>query len=139
MTGGITLFYDFSGHPNDDFGWLSVIVDGEDCRGGTWVQWHDVVDFAGRLAQYPISSDAPVEAEWGFAEEGNYTRTLLISLSPIDAREQVAVTVDLVDYHDSRRRCHFVRETTYSDIAAFRGELDDLMAKSREKAVLRVA
>lgn len=141
MTSGVTLSYDFSADPNDDFGWLTVIVESENCRGknGMWVQWQDVVDFAEKLSQYPIASETPVEAEWGFTEEGNYTRVTFISLSPANARGEVAVTVDLVDYHDARRRFQLALETTYADIASFRAELEQLMAKARDKAVLRVA
>ena len=141
MTGSLTLSYDFSGDPNDDLGWLTVIADCEDYRAknGMWVQWQDVVEFAETLSQYPITSVTPVEAEWGFTENGNYTRVTFISLRPANVSEQVVVTVDLVDWNDVRRRCQMALDTTYADIASFRGELEQLMAKARDKAVLKAA
>src|SRR3954454_15922634 len=132
MTGSLTFAYEFSSDPNDDFGWLAVTAEADGFRGasGFWVQWQDVGEFAERLLQYPIPSDAPIEAEWGYSEDKTYTRVTFISLSPSNARGNVDVTIDLADYYDVRRRSHLVLETTYANIASFRQGLEQLMART---------
>jgi hypothetical protein len=138
MTGSLTFAYEFSGDPNDDFGWLAVTAEADGFRGanGFWVQWQKVGEFAERLSQFPFPSDTPIEAEWGYSENGAYTRVTFISLRPSNARGKVAVMVDLTDYYDVRRRSQLVLETTYANIASFREELEQLMGRTSEKAVL---
>ena len=138
MVGSVTFAYEFSGDPNDDFGWLAVTAEADGFRGanGFWVQWQDVGEFAERLSQYPFPSDEPIEAEWGYSEEGAYTRVTYVSLRPTDARGNITVTVDLADYYDVRRRCQLVLQTTYANIADFGEGLRKLMERKSENAVL---
>lgn len=138
MTDNLTLAYEFTNDPNDDFGWLaaSVEADGFRARNGFWVQWQDVVEFASHLAPYPLPADGPVKAEWGFDENGEYTRVTLISLSQTSATGRVSVSVDLADYDEPRRRCQVVFDTTYASLSTFRQDLEDLMARKKETAVL---
>jgi hypothetical protein len=138
MAGSVTFAYEFSGDPDDSFGWLAVTAEAEGFRGanGIWVQWQDVGEFAERLSQYPFPSGEPVEAEWGYSEEEAYTRVTFISLRPSDARGNILVTVDLADYYDVRRRCQLVLQTTYASIADFREGLIKLMERKADNAVL---
>lgn len=47
MAASLTFQYDFSGDPNDDFGWLTIelVGGGFSGKGGFWVQWQDVSEF----------------------------------------------------------------------------------------------
>ncbi|QNP43738.1 hypothetical protein H9L15_03475 [Sphingomonas daechungensis] len=138
MADNLTLAYEFTNDPNDDFGWLAASVEasGFRARNGFWVQWQDLVEFASRLAPYPLPTNGPVEAEWGYSENGEYTRVTLISLSQTSATGKVSVSVDLADYYEPRRRCQVIFDTSYASLELFRQELEDLMARKKETAVL---
>ncbi len=54
--------------PTDDFGRLSIDVETGrfSGKGGFWVQWQDVREFGEALTAFPITTDLPIVAQWGY-------------------------------------------------------------------------
>lgn len=140
MTAALTLRYEFSSHPDDDFGWLSVTVrtDAFTGRGGFWVQWQNVRAMASKLNTYPFSPENPFVEEWGQCDSdgSNYEVIVGISILPVNKTGDLDVIVRIADHHDTRRQCQAVFRTNYSYTANFAVELEALMDRQRDEAVL---
>jgi hypothetical protein len=143
MSSSLSFTYQWSGDPNDDFGWLGVTVVSERSsgRGGFWVQWQDVKEFGEKLATYPISPEAPVEAEWGYEPwEGN-ALVVKVEILPAGRRGDLAVKVWLRDHIEMGEgepseclRTSFI--THYPQLEAFRLQIADLMDRRAQEAKL---
>jgi hypothetical protein len=140
MTAKLTLRYEFSSDPDDDFGWLSASVqtDAFMGRGGFWVQWQNVKEMAPKLDAYPFSSANPFLEEWGQcnSDGSNYEVIVGISISPANKTGDLDVIVKIADHHDTRRQCRAVFRTNYPEVANFASELKAVMDRQRDAAVL---
>ena len=141
MTAQLTLRYEFSSDPDDDYGWLAVSVqtDAFTGRGGFWVQWQDVKELASKLDAYPLSSANPFVEAWGQSngDGSNYEVIVGVSILPANKTGDLDVVVRLADHRDTRRQCQAVFQTNYPDMANFAVELKAVMDGQREEAVLR--
>lgn len=143
MTTGLSFSYRYSGDPNDDFGWLGVKVIGEKFAGdgGFWVQWQDVKEFGEQLAVYPILSEAPPKAAWGYEPwEGN-ALVISVEVTPADTRGNLSVQVWLRDYIEmgDGEPSNCVRtsfNTNYPQLETFRIAIAQMMDGKIEEAVL---
>jgi hypothetical protein len=140
MTAKLTLRYEFSSDPDDDFGWLAVSVqtDAFAGRGGFWVQWQNVTGMVPTLSAYPFSSASPFVEEWGQCNDdgSNYEVIVGISILPANKTGDLDVIVRIADHIDTRRKCQVVFRTNYPDTANFAIELKAVMNRQRDKAVL---
>ena len=143
MSTGLSFRYEFSGDPNDDFGWLGVKVQGEQFsgRGGFWVQWQDVKEFGEKLATYPILPDAPIQASWGYEPWVGDSLVVSVEVAPADKRGNLSVQVWLRDYTENgeRRPSNCVRTTfkaNYPELESFRQAIARLMDGKIDEAVL---
>ncbi len=140
MTAKLTLRYEFSTDPNDDFGWLALAVETDRFtgRGGFWVQWQDVTEMAPKLDAYPFSSEHPFVEEWGHCDSdgSNYEVIVGISILPANKTGDLDVIVKIADHIDTRRQCQAVFRTNYPDTANFASELRAVMGRQRHNAVL---
>jgi len=140
MTAELTLCYEFSSDPDDDFGWLAVSVqtDAFTGRGGFWVQWQNVKEMVPKLDAYPFSPANPFVEEWGQCDSdgSNYEVIVGISILPANKTGDLDVIVRIADHHDTRRQCQAVFRTNYSNTANFAIELRALIDRQRAEAVL---
>jgi hypothetical protein len=125
----------------DDLGRLSVAVATE-CvsgRGGFWVQWQDVREFGERLADYPLSPEAPVVGQWGYEMQEGEDLILRIEITPANKTGDLLVRVEIADdLHDpgprDRVRSSFL--TNYPQLESFRSDIAKLMDGEISEAVL---
>lgn len=143
MSSSLTLTYDFTGDPNDDFGWLGVAVVSEKSsgRGGFWVQWQDVKEFGEKLSTYPVQPEAPLKAEWGYEPWKGNALVVSIEIAPAGKRGDLAVKVWLRDHTEmgEGEPSECVRTTFfthYPELEAFRCEIASLMGGKAEEAKL---
>lgn len=140
MTAELTLRYEFSSDPDDDFGWLSATVrtDAFTGRGGFWVQRQNLVEMAPKLDAYPFSPANPFVEEWGQCDSdgSNFEVIIGISILPVNKTGDLDVIVRIADRHDTRRQCQAVFRTNYFNTANFAVELRALMGRQRDEAVL---
>jgi len=140
MTARLTLRYEFSPDPADDFGWLAISVQTNAFtgRGGFWVQWQDVEEMVPKLNAYPLSSANPFVEEWGQSngDGSNYEVIAGISIFPVNKTGDLEVVVRIADHYDTRRRCQAVFRANYSDVANSAVELKAVMERQRGEAML---
>lgn len=129
------LTFEYEGADDDGFGWLSVAVETPLFKGtgGFWVQWQDLADLALALTRYPITTEQPVEARWGFQNEPTMVALRIV---PANARGGLEVLADVTDYGDKRLHCGATFETNYPDLDRFRVELEAMLKGSADAAVL---
>jgi hypothetical protein len=122
----------------DDFGFLSVSVETErlSAKGGFWVQWQDVKEFGEALRVFPISTDKPVIAQWGFSMQEGDGLILRVEVASADRRGTVAVRFEIADHVDPRSRARGQFTTNYPDIEGFSDEIVRLMNREVNEAVL---
>lgn len=122
----------------DDFGYLTVAVETPDFsgRGGFWVQWQDVIEFAEALGAYPITNDAPVGCQWGYEMQEGDDLILRIEIKPTNLRGDLAVHFEVADMHEAHKRMRGSFLTNYPEIAAFRADITRLMDMATDEAVL---
>ena len=137
MSNSLTLAYEFSNDPKDDFGWLVIAAEGNGFAGtaGYWVQWQDVVEWAAMLDAFPLPSSG-IKREWGYTEEGTYYQVIYIGLSQSTPGGRLSVSLGLRDYYDRSLHAEFCFETSYSRLAEFKAEVERLMAGTSEGAML---
>jgi hypothetical protein len=123
----------------DDFGRLSVSATTERfaARGGFWVQWQDVREFGEALAAFPITSDAPIVAEWGFDKLAGDDLILRIEIAPANARGDLVVRFEIADDYEPGERARASFLTNYPDVEAFRSDITKLMDRELHEAVLK--
>ncbi len=140
MTAKLTLRYEFSSDPNDDFGWLALAVETDRFAGsgGFWVQWQNVAEMVPKLGAYPFSSENPFVEEWGQCDSNgsNYEVIVGISVLPANKTGDVDVIVRIANHIDTRRQCQAVFRTNYPEMANFASELRAVMDRQRDSAVL---
>jgi hypothetical protein len=140
MTATLTLRYEFSLDADDDFGWLAVSVETDSFvgRGGFWVQWQDVEEWAVKLAAHPFSTDGPCVQEWGQCDGdgSNYEVIIGVSLLPANKTGDLEVLVCIADHHDTRRQCQAVFRTNCPDTAKFAAEMQAIMRREKYEVVL---
>jgi len=138
MGSSLTFAYDFSGDPDDDFGWLGVAVSTANFTGrcGFWVQWQDVREFGDKLATYPISPDAPLKAAWGYEPWEGDALVVSVEIAPATSRGDLAVKVELRDHTEPSEclRTSFI--TNYPDLEAFKLAITNLMDGKADEAEL---
>jgi hypothetical protein len=142
MNTSLSFSYQWSGDPNDDFGWLDVKVIGDKFagHGGFWVQWQDVKEFGEDLSAYPILPDAPIKAAWGY-EWGGDSLVVSVEVAPADKRGNLSVQVWLRDYVENGdgapQNCvRTTFQTNYPEIENFRIAIAALMDGKAKEAVL---
>jgi hypothetical protein len=140
MSSGLTLKYEWSNDPNDDFGWLNVTVETDHFsgRGGFWVQWQDVKEFGEELSTYPILQEKPVAGAWGYEPWEGDSLVVSIQIAPADKRGNLLAKVWLRDLDDGPPstciRTSFI--TNYPELDAFRLSVADMMERKAGAAVL---
>ncbi len=139
----LNLTYEYSGDPDDDFGWLGVEVMTERStgRGGFWVQWQDVKEFGEELNAYPIAHDAPIRGAWGYEPWEGDALVVSIEIGAADKRGNLLVKVRLRDHTEMGEgepteclRTSFL--TQYPQLEAFRLDIAKLMDRKAERAKL---
>jgi len=140
MTAKLTLRYEFSSDPDDDFGWLAVSVETDAFagRGGFWVQWQNVEEMAPKLDAFPFSSANPFVEEWGQCNSDGSNYEVIVGISILTANKtgDLDVIVRIADHHDTRRQCQAVFRTNYPDTTRFATELKTVMNRQRDEAAL---
>jgi hypothetical protein len=131
----------FNSKPNqirDDFGRLSIAVEADrfSGKGGFWVQWQEVREFGEALDAYPIREDHPVIVQWGFNMQEGDDLILRLEITPADKRGNLAVLFEIADDYAPRHRVRGSFLTNYSDLAAFRVGIEQLMNCEVDKAIL---
>ncbi len=140
----LTLRYEYDlsfFHPEwrrDDFGWLAVNVETDrfSGNGGFWVQWQDVREFGEALRTFPIATDNPVTAQWGFDKQEGDDLILRLAIAPANKRGDLAVQFEVADYDEPRNRARGWFATNYPDLDAFRVSIARLMDREIEEAIL---
>ncbi len=144
MSSKLVLKYDFDPSyldpklDRDDFGYLSVsaTTDRFSGKSGFWVQWQDVKEFGESLCGYPIASDAPIVAQWGYDMQEGDDLILRIAIEPADVRGNLKVSFVVADSHNPNLRASGSFLTNYPDLESFRAEIAMLMDNKAEQAVL---
>lgn len=143
MNTSLSFSYEFSGDPNDDFGWLDVKVIGDKFtgHGGFWVQWQDVKEFGEDLSAYPILPEAPIKAAWGYEPWKGESLVVSVEVAPADKRGNLSVQVWLRDYVENGdgapQNCvRTTFQTNYPEIENFRIAIAALMDGKAKEAVL---
>ena len=140
MTAELTLRYEFSSDPADDFGWLAVSVHtyAFTGRGGFWVQWQTSKKW---LRSWMLTHACPRTRSWRNggqcnSDGSNYEVIVGISIVPTNKTGDLDVIVHIADHHDTRRRCQTVFRTNYANTAKFAVELKALIDRQQDVAVL---
>ena len=138
MIGKLTLRYEFTNDPADDFGWLAleVVGDGFAGRGGFWVQWQDIAEFGESLSTYPIPADAPLKVQWGFEMQEGEDLRLSIEVGPANATGDLYVQGEVADYNNPKQRVRTSFLTNYPELEAFRVSIAKLMNRTANEASL---
>lgn len=140
----LTLCYQYDAsffdpkRPTDDFGWLSVAVETDRFSGnsGFWVQWQDVKEFGEALNSFPITTDHPIVAQWGFDMQEGDDLILRLEIAPENKRGDLAVRFEIADHCAPRNRVRGWFKTHYPDIDVFRTGIARLMNREDDVAVL---
>jgi hypothetical protein len=122
----------------DDFGRLSVTVETDQFsgRGGFWVQWQDVVEFGESLSAYPISTEKPVVAQWGYEQQEGDDLTVRIEIGPKDSLGELVARVEIADDHEPSMRVRAAFRTGYPALEMFQRDITKLMAGELDVATL---
>ena len=123
---------------DDDFGRLRLALATEDFsgRGGFWVQWQDVEEFAASLGAYPLPVASPPIAQWGFEKLEGDDLIIGLEVKPADTRGTLLVSVEVADDFEPRRRLRANFTTHYPQLEAFQQALMKVMRREAEEAVL---
>jgi hypothetical protein len=137
MHASLALEYEFS-RDGDDFGWLIARVETADFSGrnGTWVQWHDMIEYAQSLMRYPIKPAEPLVCEWGFGLNDVQTSVTKVVIGPEGATGGLVVEVDIANHYDPRNRCRTFFLTDYPALADFREQIEAMMRRHAPTAIL---
>ena len=124
--------------PTDDFGRLSVAVETErfSGNGGFWVQWQDLKEFGEALAAFPITTDHPVVAQWGYNMQEGEDLILRFEIAVANKRGDLAVRYEIADEHEPNCRMRGWFITNYPDLDAFRVSVAQLIERETDKAIL---
>jgi hypothetical protein len=138
MNAYLTLRYEFTNDPTDDFGWLSVEVAGDGFAGcgGFWVQWQDVARFGESLSTYPIPANEPLKVQWGFDMQEGEDLRLSIEVGPANATGDLSVQVEVADYNNPKQRVRTSFQTNYPELEAFRVSIARLIDRTASDASL---
>lgn len=122
----------------DDFGRLSVDVETDrfSGKGGFWVQWQDVKEFGEALSAFPITTEHPIAAQWGYDMQEGEDLILRLEIAPANNRGDLAVRFEIADEHEPNCRTRGWFTTNYPDLAAFRASIARLVDREAEEAVL---
>lgn len=138
MNARLTLKYEFS--RDDDFGWLAATVGTPQFSGagGFWVQWQDVAEWSASLLAYPLPPENVCEADWGQSDNDgtNYRPMLKITILPANRTGDLDVEVHLGDHLNERQHCRVVFLTNYPDLERFGMEMQAMMKREGDAAVL---
>lgn len=123
----------------DDFGWLAVSASSDHFqgRGGFWVQWQDVREWGEELAAFPISSDAPIVAQWGYNAQKGEDLIVRVEIAPADLRGNLRVVFEIADLHETQNRVRSAFLTNYPDVLAFSQQIAALMDGKLSEAILQ--
>jgi hypothetical protein len=129
-------------HPaldRDDFGRLTVSVETETQAGtgGFWVQWQDIVEFAGSLSEYPIAIENPISAQWGYESLEGDDLIIGIVIGPKDALGELTASIEVADDHEQWHRVRTSFRTGYPALEMFKRDIERLMKSEIEEAVLQ--
>lgn len=132
----LTVRYEYSA--GDDFGRLLLAVEtpGFTGRGGFWVRWQDVVEFAESLNKYPLSADVPPANRWGFNTLEGDDLIIGLKVQPLDRRGTLRVSVEIADEFEPKRRVRAAFETHYAQLDNFHEALVRVMRREAGEAVL---
>jgi hypothetical protein len=132
----LALRYRFS--DTDDFGWLGVAVETDKFfgEGGFWAQWQDVTEFGQKLATYPIQSDAPISASWGYEMHQGDDLIVSIEIAPANSTGGLQVRVELADDDERSEGLRTSFITNYPDLEQFGTAITALMDRKADEAVL---
>ena len=138
----LTFRYKYDGTPThilDDFGWLEmrVVTQRLSGVGGFWVQWQDVKEFGETLDTYPIDTNAPLSAEWGFGENDAYNKVLGIEIAPANKRGDLVVRIKIAAQDNPSDYIKTSFQTNYPDLTTFQTEVARLMVGEIEEARLQ--
>lgn len=140
MSAQLAVRYEFSSDPEDDFGWLAMSVETDPFvgRGGFWVQWQNVDEWAAKVDAFPFSAQQPCIEEWGQCDSdgSNYEVIIGVSILPANKTGDLDVLVRIADHHDTRRQCQAVFRTNYPDTARFAADLQAVMRREQSEAIL---
>lgn len=122
----------------DDFGRLTVSVAAErfSGQGGFWVQWQEVREFGEALSAFPIESDKPLKARWGYDQLEGDDLILSIEIAPANRTGDLVVRVEIGDDLERWARVRTSFLTNYPDLEAFRLAIGELMDRKIDEAVL---
>ncbi|RSU46320.1 hypothetical protein [Sphingomonas sp. S-NIH.Pt15_0812] len=122
----------------DDFGYLSISAEAKGFagRGGFWVQWQDIKEFAEALSVYPIADQNPVVAQWGYDMQTGDDLMVRMEIASADKRGNLTARFEVADNDDPRNRVRGAFLTTYADVDAFRSSIARMMNNEIEEAVL---
>ncbi|MFZ2998280.1 hypothetical protein [Sphingobium sp.] len=124
--------------PTDDFGRLSIEVktDRFSGEGGFWVQWQDVKEFGEALSAFPITTDHPITAQWGYEMQEGDDLILRLEIAPANNRGDLAVRYEIADEHEPHCRTRGWFTTNYPDLDLFRVSIARLLDREAEEAIL---
>ena len=122
----------------DDFGYLSISArtDSFSGRGGFWVQWQDVREFSEALATFPIATNAPIAAQWGYEMQEGDDLILRIEIAAANKHGDLLASFVIADLHSRSSRVSGSFQTNYPDIEDFRLSIARMMDSEFEEAVL---
>jgi hypothetical protein len=134
----LSLRYKHDRDPNDDFGRLTLSVQNEkfSAKGGFWVQWQDVVEFANSLQAYPIQSGEPVTVQWGYNMQEGDDLIIKITIASKNATGDLSVSVEIRDEDEPSIRAQIAFRSGYPAVDLFRSDIIKLMAGEMEEAIL---
>lgn len=124
--------------PTDDFGRLSIDVETDrfSGKGGFWVQWQDVKEFGEALNAYPITTEHPIAAQWGYNMLEGEDLILRLEIAPANKRGDLAVRFEIADDRERNCRLRGRFTTNYPDLDAFRTGIARLIAREAVEAIL---
>ena len=140
----LTLRYQYdasvfdSKQPRDDFGRLSVDVETDrfSGKGGFWVQWQDVKEFGEALGAFPITTDHPIAAQWGYGMQEGEDLILRLEIAAANRTGDLAVRFEIADENEPNCRTRGWFTTNYPELDAFRASIGRLMQREAEEAIL---
>jgi hypothetical protein len=132
------LVFTYEYAAGDDFGRLKMVVTTErySGRGGFWVQWQDVQEFAELLDAYPIDPKVPLQAQWGYEMQEGDDLILSVGVMPANLTGDLLVQVEVADEHNQYQRVRASFVTNYPDLNDFRLSIVRLMDREVDRAVL---
>jgi hypothetical protein len=132
------LVFTYEYAAGDDFGRLEMAVTTKrySGRGGFWVQWQDVQEFAELLDAYPIDPKVPLQAQWGYEMQEGDDLILSVGVMPANLTGDLLVQVEVADEHNQYQRVRASFVTNYPDLNDFRLSIVRLMDREVDRAVL---